>query len=64
MYPIEHPFTCPFCWQTITMILEPTAEPQTYVEDCEVCCRPIQITYRTEGETIADFSAEPAQDAY
>ncbi len=64
MYPIEHPFTCPFCWQTITMILEPTDEVQTYVEDCEVCCRPIQITYHTDGETVADFSAEPAQDAY
>lgn len=38
------------------MVIEPMEEPQTYVEDCEVCCNPIQITF-------ADDDGEPAFDA-
>lgn len=34
---------------------------QTYVEDCEVCCRPIQITFSAEEGEITAFDAEPAQ---
>jgi hypothetical protein len=30
---VEHRFTCPYCWEEITMIFELTAEEQTYVED-------------------------------
>lgn len=39
------------------MILERTRMIQTYVEDCEVCCRPVQIKYRLEGDKPAVFSA-------
>ncbi len=27
------------------MILDPSAGSQSYVEDCEVCCRPIRVAY-------------------
>ena len=30
---------------------------QTYVEDCEVCCKPIQISYTVEDGAIAEFDA-------
>ena len=40
------------------MILEPTSEEQVYVEDCEVCCNPIQIRFRGNNE-LEEFSAEP-----
>lgn len=55
----EHFFSCPFCWQRISMLLDLSVDSQCYVEDCEVCCRPIQISYRVEDGSIADFSAEP-----
>lgn len=41
----EHFFQCPYCWEEISMMLEQLNSEQSYVEDCEVCCRPIQITY-------------------
>lgn len=56
--PLEHEFTCPYCWETISMVLEPRAEEQVYVEDCEVCCNPIQIRFRG-GVELEEFSAEP-----
>lgn len=62
---MEHFFTCPFCWQTISMVLDDSVrEEQRYVEDCEVCCRPIEILYQIEDGEVVSFEAEPAQDAW
>lgn len=55
---IEHFFTCPYCWEQISFVIDLSVEAQSYVEDCEVCCRPIQITYTTDGEELTDFLAE------
>ncbi|PKG49792.1 CPXCG motif-containing cysteine-rich protein [Olleya sp. 1-3] len=40
----EHYFQCPYCWEEVSMLLDPSVTKQTYVEDCEVCCNPIQVT--------------------
>ena len=57
----EHFFTCPYCWQEISMLLDLSVEEQSYVEDCEVCCRPILIHYATEEDALVAFDAR--QDA-
>jgi Cysteine-rich CPXCG len=31
---------------------------QTYVEDCEVCCNPIEVTYRAEADELGSFTAK------
>ena len=54
---IEHFFQCPYCWENISMLLDASATNQTYVEDCEVCCNPIQITANFEAETLLNFDA-------
>jgi hypothetical protein len=54
---MEHFFSCPYCWQEISMVLDPAVKSQTYVEDCEVCCHPIQIRYSFEDGEIIDFEA-------
>ena len=36
------------------MLLDLSVDRQTYVEDCEVCCRPLEISYTADdGEVIA-----------
>ncbi|MBX2996346.1 MAG: CPXCG motif-containing cysteine-rich protein [Bdellovibrionaceae bacterium] len=35
-------------------------EEQTYIEDCEVCCRPIQITYSAHNARLVSFSCAAA----
>lgn len=55
---IEHFFTCPYCWQEISFVLDLSAGEQSYIEDCEVCCRPIQVKYSVDGDDVADFEAE------
>lgn len=39
------------------MVLDTSVPKQTYVEDCEVCCNPIQISYEVEDEELVEFSA-------
>jgi len=53
-----HSFICPYCGESISMLLDLSVASQTYIEDCEVCCRPITITYSvtTEGG-LAAFEA-------
>ena len=50
---LEHFFQCPYCWEQISMILDASTS-ETYIEDCEICCNPIQIsTHFENGELIA-----------
>ena len=53
----EHFFTCPYCAAQISMLLDLSAGHQSYIEDCEVCCNPIQILYSTEEDLIVRFAA-------
>jgi len=54
---MEHFFTCPYCWQAISMVLDPYEEASEYIEDCEVCCRPIEIHFRFEEDELIYFEA-------
>ena len=40
--------TCPYCGETILARLDLSAGPQSYVEDCQVCCQPIQLSVRVD----------------
>lgn len=44
------------------MVLDLSAPEQTYVEDCEVCCRPIQIAYTAADFELEDFSADSLEE--
>ena len=54
----EHFFACPYCWQPISVLLDLSVAEQRYVEDCEVCCRPILIHYAVDEEEVAVFEAD------
>ncbi|HUG36636.1 MAG TPA: CPXCG motif-containing cysteine-rich protein [Candidatus Limnocylindrales bacterium] len=54
---MEHFFTCPHCGEDISMVLDDSVPSQTYVEDCEVCCQPIEIRYVIEDDTVVEFEA-------
>lgn len=34
---------CPYCWEMLDVSVDPSVQEQEYVEDCQVCCRPIVI---------------------
>lgn len=54
---IEHFFGCPYCWEEISMLLDPSIAQQSYVEDCEICCNPIEIRLKFEERELIEFDA-------
>jgi len=43
------------------MVLDLSVSRQTYVEDCEVCCRPIEISYIIEDDALVEFAASTTE---
>ena len=39
------------------MLLDPSVSWQKYVEDCEVCCNPIEVSARFEEGELYAFEA-------
>lgn len=56
MMTLEHFFQCPYCWEQISMILD-TSVSEKYIEDCETCCNPIQITTQFINNELQAFEA-------
>jgi transcription elongation factor Elf1 len=54
-------FTCPYCNQKISMILESLYGKQIYIEDCEICCQPIEISYEVADGEIHRLSSVKIQ---
>ncbi|WP_297798145.1 CPXCG motif-containing cysteine-rich protein [uncultured Eudoraea sp.] len=53
----EHYFQCPYCWEEISMLLDPSIAQQQYVEDCEICCNPIEINSQFTHNELESFQA-------
>jgi uncharacterized protein YbaR (Trm112 family) len=49
---------CPYCGETITLLLDLSVEEQSYIEDCSVCCQPMNVSYRVEDGELAAVSVE------
>jgi Cysteine-rich CPXCG len=52
----EHSLFCPFCGELIDVLVDELSGPQSYYEDCSVCCSPILfiITENDAGEIFID----------
>lgn len=54
---LEHYFQCPYCLAEISMLIDPSVSKQQYIEDCEVCCNPIELKIEIEEGEILLFDA-------
>jgi hypothetical protein len=50
--------TCPYCSETVEISLDPGGgSVQEYVEDCEICCNPWQVSIQfVDGAAIVAVS--------
>ncbi|MEX1184881.1 MAG: CPXCG motif-containing cysteine-rich protein [Gemmatimonadota bacterium] len=49
---------CPYCGEEIEVLVDPGGGPlQEYIEDCEVCCRPLHLTVSWDEEGVASVDA-------
>jgi hypothetical protein len=49
---VETAVQCPYCWEQFTLLVDGSVDFQEYVEDCEVCCRPIDFTIAVDGDEV------------
>ena len=41
---------CPYCGEWINLVLDTSAGPQRYIEDCQVCCKPITVNLDVDAD--------------
>ena len=58
----ETPIECPYCGEPITILVDASVPEQAYVEDCSVCCQPMAIRARVEGEDRCRVDARREDD--
>ncbi len=56
----EFDLTCPSCNAPISVLIDGSAGGQSYIEDCEVCCRPLTISFVVDAEGIHSVQADCA----
>lgn len=50
---------CPYCGEPVDLLIDDSIEQQDYIEDCQVCCRPIRVAVAiVDGEPQVSASAE------
>ena len=55
----DYSFSCPHCGVDLSIRLDASGgRRQQLIQDCEICCRPIRIEVRLEGDEVTEFSAE------
>ncbi|MES2822508.1 MAG: CPXCG motif-containing cysteine-rich protein [Pseudomonadota bacterium] len=51
---------CPYCGETIEVLIDCSVPEQNYIEDCQVCCCPINfdVVVDEDGESTVYLSSE------
>ena len=52
---LERTVSCPYCGETLDVLLDPSVPRQEYIEDCQVCCRPIVFDVTVADEEVLVF---------
>ncbi len=51
---VSESIQCPFCGQTFELVIDTSVDSQRFTTDCEVCCRPFEVTVECEpGEILS-----------
>jgi hypothetical protein len=48
----ERSVECPYCGEAIDVLIDCSLEQQNYIEDCQVCCRPIVFDVTVEDSAV------------
>jgi hypothetical protein len=56
----EKNISCPYCGEQISILVDDSLPEQHYVEDCQVCCRPmlLDVSVDAEGDVMVDARSE------
>jgi|MEHZ01.5.fsa_nt_MEHZ011492600.1_2 transcription elongation factor Elf1 len=52
---IEAYFDCPHCWENQLKMIDPSISNQTFIEDCETCCNPLEFNIQVQENIVQSF---------
>jgi hypothetical protein len=55
---------CPYCGEAIEILIDPQDAGDQYVEDCQVCCRPITFNITMDSMGYLSATVHDENDAY
>ena len=55
---IERRIECPFCAESMTIVVDLSAGSQSYIEDCQVCCQPIEISFEVADDALQNLAVD------
>lgn len=53
-----HSLYCPYCGEPIQIVVDCSVALQEYIEDCQVCCRPISLYISIEDNEVKIHAAD------
>jgi transcription elongation factor Elf1 len=57
---LERDIYCPYCGEPQIVLIDTSEQEQTYIEDCQVCCRPINfiVSVDNQGDVVVEVRHE------
>ncbi|MEP6662896.1 MAG: CPXCG motif-containing cysteine-rich protein [Verrucomicrobiota bacterium] len=49
---------CPFCGQRFELVIDTSIESQQFTTDCEICCRPFEVSAECEPGEILNLNVQ------
>ena len=46
----DYSTNCPYCGEHLNILIDCSVPTQQYIEDCQVCCRPIEFHVQVDGD--------------
>ncbi len=51
-------YQCPYCWEEASILVDTSQLLQSYIEDCEVCCNPIEFKIKCFNNGITNLEVQ------
>ncbi len=63
MHPLESVHVnCPYCGESLEITVDASVGQQDYIEDCQVCCKPMQVRIRVSADGHASIDVRSEDD--
>jgi Cysteine-rich CPXCG len=56
---VSQTIQCPFCGQSLEIVIDTQTASQRFTTDCEVCCRPIDVSVECEPGEVVSVDVQP-----
>ncbi|TXS92677.1 CPXCG motif-containing cysteine-rich protein [Parahaliea aestuarii] len=61
---VQEHVSCPYCGESIEVLIDPEEVGQQYIEDCQVCCRPITFSIYADMSGVFSISVHAENESF